>query len=101
MTKYKWNISLEEGNKIAYSTMKDTLLKSKDFKIKLNLLIDILIEKTKDISIKNYKKRKNILTFLNVNYGSIEKYIQTQSNFKLEKDIVSYIDLDLNDWEYV
>ena len=101
MTKYKWNISLDEGNKIAYSTMKDTLLKSIDFSIKLNLLINILIDKTKDISIKNYKKRKNILTFLNVNYGSFENYIQTQSNFTLNNNIVSYVDTDLNDWEYI
>ena len=43
MTNYKWNISLEKGTEIAYSTIKDILLSNKDFKVKKNILIDILI----------------------------------------------------------
>ena len=101
MTNYKWNISLEKGTEIAYSTLKDILLSNKDFKVNKNILIDILIEKTKDINIKNYKKRKNILTFLNINYGSFEKYIDSESCFVLHNNIVSYVDSDLNEWEYV
>ena len=101
MTNYKWNISLEKGTEIAYSTLKDILLSNKDFKINKNILIDTLVEKTKDISIKNYKKRKNILTFLNINYGSFEKYIDSEPCFVLNNNIVSYVDSDLNEWEYV
>ena len=101
MTNYKWNISLEKGTEIAYSTLKDILLSSQDFKVNKNILIDILIEKTKDLSIKNYKKRKNILTFLNINYGSFEKYIDSEPCFVLNNNIVSYVDSDLNEWEYV
>lgn len=101
MTNYKWNISLEKGTEIAYSTIKDILLSNKDFKVNKNILIDTLVEKTKDISIKNYKKRKNILTFLNINYGSFEKYIESDPNFVLHNNIVSYVDSDLNEWEYV
>ena len=101
MTNYKWNISLETGNEIAYSTIKNILLNHNNFKIKLNLLIDLLIDKTKHISIKNYKKRKNIVSFLTIQYGSFEKYIESVSYFTLNNNIVSYVDTDLNDWEYV
>lgn len=101
MTNYKWNISLEKGTEIAYSTIKDILLSNKDFKVNKNILIDMLVEKTKDVSIKNYKKRKNILTFLNINYGSFEKYIESEPCFVLHNNIVSYVDSDLNEWEYV
>ena len=101
MTKYKWNISIEEGNNIAYSTIKKILLNRTNFKITLSLLIDILIDKTKHISIKNYKKRKNIVTFLTMQYGSFEKYIESISYFTLNNNIVSYVDTDLNEWEYV
>ena len=101
MTKYKWNISLITGNEIAYSIIKNILLNHNNFKIKLNLLIDLLIDKTKHISIKNYKKRKNIVSFLTIQYGSFEKYIESVSYFTLNNNIVSYVDTDLNDWEYV
>ena len=101
MTKYKWNISLKTGKEIAYSTIKNVLLNRDNFKIKLNLLIDILINKTNHISIKNYKKRKNIVTFLTMQYGSFEKYIESVSHFTLDNNIVSYVDTDLNEWEYV
>ena len=101
MTNYKWNISLETGNEIAYSTIKNILLNRNNFKIKLNLLIDLLIDKTKHISIKNYNKRKNIVSFLTIQYGSFQKYIESVSYFILNNNIVSYVDTDLNEWEYV
>ena len=101
MTNYKWNISLKTANEIAYSTIKNILLNHDNFKIKLNLLIDLLIDKTKHISIKNYKKRKNIVSFLTIQYGSLEKYIESVSYFTLNNNIVSYVDTDLNEWEYV
>ena len=101
MTQYKWNISLTTGNEIAYSIIKNILLNRNNFKITLNLLIDILIDKTKHISIKNYKKRKNIVTFLTMQYGSFEKYIESVSYFTLNNNIVSYVDTDLNEWEYI
>ena len=48
--------------------------------------IDILIDKTKHIRIKNYKKTKNIVTFLTIQYGSFEKYIESESYFTLNNN---------------
>ena len=87
MTNYKWNISLKTVNEIAYSTIKNILLNHDNFKIKLNLLIDLLIDKTKHISIKNYKKRKNIINFIRVNYGSIQEFIIKYPNIHIENNI--------------
>ena len=100
MTKYKWNISIDEGNNIAYSTIKNILLN--DNNCKIDILIDKLIEKTNNIIIKNYKKRKNILNFIRINHGSIKDFIKNQPHLEInENNIVRYNDPDLNEWEYI
>jgi len=100
MTKYKWNISIKDGNRIAYNTIIDILLTENNCKI--DALIDKLIENTKSIIIKNYKKRKNIIFFLRINHGSIKDFIKKQPDLEIDMDnIISYNDPDLYEWEYV
>ena len=102
MNHCKWNITLEEGSTIAYSNILNILLNSTDYKIKINTLIDKLLDKTNHIIIKNYKKRKNIINFIKVNYGSIQEFIIKYPNIHIENNIyVSYTDPDLIEWEYV
>ena len=99
--KYKWNITLEEGSTIAYTNILNILLKCTDFKIQINVLIDKLLHKTNHISIKNYKKRKNIINFIRVNYGSIQEFINKYPNLNINNKFVFYSDPDLKEWEYI
>lgn len=98
---YKWNITLEDGSIIAYTNILDILLNCTNFKIQINLLIQKLLDKTNHIVIKNYKKKKNIINFIRINYGSIQKFINKYPYLSINNKYVFYSDPDLKEWEYI
>ena len=72
---FKWNISQSEGKKLAYDSIKQILIESKNNLLELNELIVLINKRTKHIVIKNYTKRRNLINYLKVNYGSFINFL--------------------------
>ena len=103
---YKWNISKEEGRKIAIDTINEILTEQKNNSIELNELIFLLLNRTNKVQITNNKKKKNIVNFLKVNFGGIRVFIDGLNNVDLldegNKVIVHDINIiNLNDWVFI
>tara|TARA_B110000967_G_C18864179_1_gene551762 strand:+ start:475 stop:813 length:339 start_codon:yes stop_codon:yes gene_type:complete len=103
---YKWNISKEEGGKIAKDIINEILTEQKNNSIELNELIFLLNNRTNKIQITNHKKKKNLVNFLKVNFGGIRVFLNELSNVRLleeeNKVIVHYINIiNLNDWVFI
>ena len=103
---YKWNISKEEGEKIAKDIINEILTEQKNNSIELNELIFLLNNRTNKIQITNHKKKKNLVNFLKVNFGGIRVFLNELSNVRLleeeNKVIVHYINIiNLNDWVFI
>ena len=103
---YKWNISKEEGGKIAKDIINEILTEQKNNSIQLNELIFLLNNRTNKIQITNHKKKKNLVNFLKVNFGGIRVFLNELSNVRLleeeNKVIVHYINIiNLNDWVFI
>jgi len=103
---YKWNISKEEGRKIAIDTINEILTEQKNNSIELNELIFLLLNRTNKVQITNNKKKKNIVNFLKVNFGGIRVFIDELNNVDLldegNKVIVHDINIiNLNDWVFI
>ena len=106
---YKWNISKEEGEKIAKDIINEILTEQKNNSIELNELIFLLNNRTNKIQITNHKKKKNLVNFLKVNFGGIRVFLNELSNVHLlEEDnrvIIRRLDdiniINLNDWVFI
>jgi hypothetical protein len=103
---YKWNISKEEGRKIAIDCINEILTEQKNNSIELNELIFLLLNRTNKVQITNNKKKKNIVNFLKVNFGGIRVFIDELNNVDLldegNKVIVHDINIiNLNDWVFI
>jgi hypothetical protein len=105
---YKWNISKEEGGKIAKDIINEILTEQKNNSIELNELIFLLNNRTNKVQITNNKKKKNIVNFLKVNFGGIRGFIDELNNIDLldEKGKVKVYNIDiniinLNDWVFI
>ena len=72
---FKWNISQSEGKKLAYDSIKQILIESKNNLLELNELIVLINQRTKHLVIKNYTKRRNLINYLKINYGGIVKFL--------------------------
>ena len=103
MIKYKWNISKEEGQKIVFSNLKDIFFLEKTNQIELNELIKKLLIKTKNINFKNFKKKKNIINFINKNYGNLINLLDINGDYGIRyiNDItyIYYFGDLLDEWE--
>jgi len=112
---YKWNISKEKGKSLALENIDEILSEQKNNSIDLNELIFLLNSRTKLIEITNNKKRKNIINFLKINYGGIQRFIEECENLEIfndkdtkviiiKKSSVNINELninELNDWVFI
>jgi len=106
---YKWNISKEEGGKIAKDIINEILSEQKNNSIELNELIFLLLNRTNKVQITNHRKKKNLVNFLKVNFGGIRVFLNELSNVHLlEEDnrvIIRRLDdiniINLNDWVFI
>lgn len=106
---YKWNISKEEGGKIAKDIIDGILTEQKNNSIELNELIFLLLNRTNKVQITNNRKKKNIVNFLKVNFGGIRVFLNELNIFDLldeeNKVIVRRVDdiniINLNDWVFI
>ena len=78
---FKWNISRSEGQKLAYDSIKQILMESKNNLLELNELIVLINQRTKHLVIKNYTKRRNLINYLKINYGGIVKFLDDYDIF--------------------
>ena len=106
---YKWNISKEEGGKIAKDMINEILTEQKNNSIELNELIFLLLNRTNKVQITNHNKKKNLVNFLKVNFGGIRVFLNELSNVHLLEEenqaIIRRLDdiniIDLNDWVFI
>ena len=105
MIKYKWNISKEEGQTIVFSNLKDIFLLEKTNQIELNELIKKLLIKTKNIEFKNFKRKKNIINFINKNYDNLINLLDTNNDYGIryinDKTYIYYFGDLLDEWELI
>lgn len=80
---YKWNISKKEGISIVNKTIHNILNDSKDDEMNLEELSFALNNRTKDITIENNKKKKNINNFIKNILGGLLVHIQSDSNYEV------------------
>ena len=75
-TKYRWNISKDEGKHLLIEHTKKILSNRNNHLIDINELILLLRNNTELPPIMKHNKLKNIVNHINDNYGSIEKCFQ-------------------------
>jgi len=99
---FKWNISRSEGQILAYDSIKQILIESKNNLLELNELIVLINQRTKHLVIKNYTKRRNLINYLKINYGGIIQFLDDYDIFgiikKENKMYVKLIDDFLDEW---
>ena len=106
---YKWNISLEEGEKLCLENIDDIISEQKNNSIELNELVFLLNSRTKIIKITNNKKNKNLVNFIKINFGGIRQFIDNSDCFEIndknDKFLITKVSdlnfVDLNDWVFV
>lgn len=89
---YKWNISIEEGKKIVDEKINSILKDTGEIEIsELNFLI---LSRSRDITIENNNKKKNLQNFIRNVLGGLRNYIETGKKFSLsEKGIQVFVKL--------
>jgi|TARA_B110000967_G_C18854263_1_gene546263 hypothetical protein len=99
---YKWNISKEEGAELINGKINDIL--SDKGPMEISELIFFLQTRTKDITIENNHKKKNIINFIKNVFGGLRNFLETNNNYQItpkgNQIIVSLIideDIYLND----
>jgi len=101
---YKWNISKEEGEIIVFKVIREILEEKKDNSMNYQELMLLIQNRTNHIDISHNKKKKSLLNFIRVNYGSIEQLIDTTDEMIIiEKKNGKYIKLtemnyNINEW---
>jgi hypothetical protein len=106
---YKWNISIKEGEKIAFDSIMNILKEKKENKIQINELIFLLNNRTKHVKLFNNHKKKNITNFIKTNFHGIQSFIENYENFLLIKEsngIIIKLNKEFenelyNDWIFV
>jgi len=100
---HKWNITKSYGDKISYDMIYKVLYDYNDV-IDINILIQLLNEKTSHIDIKHNNKNINIVNYLKIaNYG-ILRFIDDYEIFGvIKKNNHTYIQLmeDYLEWEII
>jgi len=104
---YKWNISIEEGKKIVDD--KITSILTDRGKIELSELNFLILSRSRDITIENNKKKKNLQNYIRNVLGGLRNYLETSKNYDVtQKGIEVFVDIKknidgediyfLNDW---
>ena len=108
---YKWNISKEDGEKIVDDKINEILSDKGEMEIsELNYFIQ---SRSRDITIENNKKKKNLNNFINNVFGGLRNVLEHRKTYKIttvgggvmvdikkeeeDEDIYSLNDY-INDW---
>tara|TARA_B100001093_G_C26556363_1_gene896722 strand:- start:196 stop:555 length:360 start_codon:yes stop_codon:yes gene_type:complete len=78
--KIKWNISIEQGNEIAHSILKDILYQNKD-PIPLDELIFLLNSRAKKYKIHNNRKHNCFTKYLKIVHGGIINFLDNYTMY--------------------
>ena len=77
---YKWNISKEEGEKIISDKINEILSDNGEMEIsELNFFIQ---NRSRDITIENNKKKKNLTNFIRNVFGGLRNFLESR-NYKI------------------
>lgn len=100
----RWNITKNDGDKIAYDMIYQVLSESNKDILDINRLIDLL-NKKKHLAIKYNNKNVNILHYLKIVHKGIVKFIDDYEMFGItKKNNHIYIQLMedyLEEWEII
>lgn len=107
---YKWNISIEEGKKIVDE--KITSILTDRGKIEISELNFLILSRSRDITIENNKKKKNLQNFIRNVLGGLRNYLETTKKYDvIQKGIEVFVDIKkdteggdicfLNEWVIV
>tara|TARA_Y100000817_G_scaffold213277_1_gene167603 strand:+ start:6939 stop:7292 length:354 start_codon:yes stop_codon:yes gene_type:complete len=78
---YKWNISKEEGEKIIDDKIKEILSDKGEMEIsELNFFIQT---RSRDITIENNKKKKNLTNFIRNVFGGLRNFLESRKTYKI------------------
>ena len=102
---YKSNLSKEKGRRLIFN-MIDTILKErKDQKIHIDELHFLLNNRTKNMSIMNNTKKKNMSNFIKVVFGGLINFIDNYDDFLLQiknsNTLIRLNKLDISDWVFI
>ena len=101
---YKWNISQKEGKTLVLKVIREILEEKKDNSMNYQELMLLIQNRTSSMDITHNKKKKSLLNFIRVNYGSIEQLVDnTDEMIIIEKKNGKYIKLtemnyNINEW---
>ena len=107
---YKWNISIEEGKKIVDEKINSILRETG--KIEISELNFLILSRSRDITIENNKKKKNLQNFIRNVLGGLRNYLEMDKKYDVtQKGIEVFVDIKkdpegediyfLNDWVIV
>ena len=78
---YKWNISKEEGEKLINDTIQEILSNKGVMEIsELNFFIQ---SHSRDITIKNIKKKKNLTNYIRTVFGGLRNFLEMKQQYKI------------------
>tara|TARA_Y100001935_G_scaffold255162_3_gene266860 strand:+ start:6752 stop:7105 length:354 start_codon:yes stop_codon:yes gene_type:complete len=78
---YKWNISKEEGEQIIDDKIKEILSDKGEMEIsELNFFIQT---RSRDITIENNKKKKNLTNFIRNVFGGLRNFLESRKTYKI------------------
>ena len=102
---YKWNISEEKGRKIVFNLIIKILKEKKDQTIDIDELHFLLNNRTKNMSIMNNTKKKNMSNFIKVVFGGLINFIDNYDDYLLQiknsNTLIRLNKLDISDWVFI
>ena len=105
MGRNKWNISKLDGQTLAYSIICDLLINSKDNILEIKELMYLLTNRTKNNTITNNNKKKNIINFIRSNFGGFKDFLKLYDTIDIILDnnieYVRYINRFENEWTVI
>ncbi len=78
--KLKWNISIEKGNEIAHSIIKDILQQNKE-PVPIDELIFLVNNRAKKYKIHNNRKHNCFTKYLAINHGGIINFLDSYTTY--------------------
>ena len=78
---YKWNISKEEGEKLISDKINEIL--SDKGEMEISELIFFIQTRSKEITIENNNKKKNITNFIRNVFGGLRKFLESSGDYKI------------------
>ena len=102
---YKWNISLQEGEKNLLDLIKSILLEQKNETMDSQELLLLINNRSKHLNIMNNQKKKSLMNFMNTNFGGLINFADRFSCLALfingKETKIKYIDSNypmFNEW---